>query len=174
MLKRVMNILFYIVAAFYIFMMVDLFFRFSYIFDINRVILRSYNLIPLKTIMEYTSGSSIFDINILGNIAAFIPFGIYIQVIKKRKEFVRSLAVIGATSLSIEIIQFVFGLGVCDIDDVILNIIGGVIGVMVYKLLMRILKSEVRTKTVITVASLIVGVPTIYFYFASVFNHLRL
>jgi len=177
MIRKTTNILFYVIAAFYIFMMIDLFFRFSYMFDADRVITRSYNLIPFKTIWEYASRNnhvSFADINILGNIVVFIPYGIYLEVIKKRKEFTKSLLTVIITSVTIEIVQFLFGLGACDIDDVLLNCCGGIIGIMGYKLLRKAFKEESRTKTAITVISLIFGIPIIYLYFTTVFNHLRL
>lgn len=182
MIIKIRNILFYVIAAFYIFMMMDLLFRFNYIFDADRIISRSYNLIPFVTIWNYANPSgnmntsllSFANVNIYGNIAVFIPYGIYLGVIKKRKEVMRSLLVVFITSISIEIIQFVFALGACDIDDVILNCCGGIIGVLGYKLLRKVFKEESRTKTAITVISLIFGIPVIYLYFTTVFNHLRL
>jgi len=176
-IRKTANILFYVIAAFYIFMMIDLFFRFNYMFDTDRIVSRSYNLIPFKTIWGYASRNnhvSFADINILGNIVVFIPYGIYLGVIKKRKGFMISFVIVAATSLFIEITQFIFGLGACDIDDVILNTIGGIIGIIGYKLLRRVLKEESRTKTAITAISLIFGIPIIYLYFTTVFNHLRL
>lgn len=182
MIRKTANILFYVIAAFYVFMMLDLFLRFSYIFDAGRIISRSYNLIPFKTIWNYTNPSgnmnallySFANVNIYGNIAAFIPYGVYVQAIKKRREFANSLLTVLVTSMTIEIIQFIFGLGVCDIDDVLLNCCGGITGIIGYRLLRRIFKEEGRTKTAITVISVAVGVPIIYLYFTTVFNHLRL
>lgn len=112
MIKKVEMILFYVIAGFYLFMMIDLFFRFSYIFEADRVITRSYNLIPFQTIMEYARvGNSISfaNVNLYGNVAAFVPYGLYVGVVRKRKEFMKCLAVIVVTSLVIEIVQLVFG-----------------------------------------------------------------
>ena len=179
MIRKIISILFYIMAAFYIFLMIDLLFRFNEIFDAHRIISRSYNLIPFKSIWDYVVGNnhvpkSFIADNILGNIVVFIPYGLYLQVIQKRKAFARSLLIVIITSVAIEIIQFIFGLGASDIDDVILNTCGGIIGILLYKFLRKLFKEESRTKTAITVISLVIGIPIIYLYFTTVFNHLRL
>jgi glycopeptide antibiotics resistance protein len=179
MIRKIINLLFYVIAAFYIFLMIDLLFRFNVIFDTHRIISGSYNLIPFKTIWDYASGNyhvskSFAADNILGNMVVFIPYGLYLQVIQKRKAFAKSLLIVIITSIAIEMIQFAFGLGASDIDDVILNCCGGIIGILVYKLLRKVFKEETRTKTAITVISLVIGIPIIYIYFTTVFNHLSL
>lgn len=179
MTKKIINLIFYVIAAFYLFMMLDLFFRFNYIFEVGRVITRSYNFIPFKTILFYADihGNflqSLSDINILGNVVAFIPYGMYLQVIRKRKTFAKGLLIVVLTSIAIEMIQLAFGLGACDIDDVLLNSIGGVIGLLVYALIRKLFRGEEQAKTAIMVGSVLVGVPVIYLYFTTVFNHLRL
>ncbi len=176
--RNLINVLFYVIAAFYVFMMSDLLFRFNYIFDADRIIMRSCNLIPFKTILSFIRGgffSSSFAVsNILGNIVLFIPLGVYIRAIRRQGGFKKSLLAVIITVAAVEIIQFVFGLGACDIDDVLLNSIGGALGIAAYMLLIKLLKTEARAKTAVAAASVIIGVPVIYLYFTTVFNHLRL
>jgi glycopeptide antibiotics resistance protein len=179
MAKKVLNIAFYVIAAFYAFMMMDLLFRFNYMFEAGRVIQRSYNLIPFKTILEFVGensrvSSSYAASNILGNIILFIPCGVYLRAIPKQGRFTKSLLMMLIVTVAIESIQFAFGLGACDIDDVILNCVGGAIGIAGYALLGKALKGENRAKTVVSVVSLVAGVPIIFLYFTTVFNHLRL
>ena len=174
-----MNVLFYVMVAFYIFMMADLFFRYNVIFDANREITRSYNLVPFQMIWEYASGSnhlrSSFAVsNILGNVVVFIPFGLFLQTIRKRKTFWKGVLIVLMTTVAIEAIQYIFGLGASDIDDVFLNTCGGAIGMMVYRLFCTVFKTEERTKVAITVTSLVIGVPIVILYFTTVFAHLRL
>ncbi len=174
---KVINVLFYIIAAFYAFIMADLLFRFNYIFDADRIITRSYNLIPFKTIMVFIGGgnfSSHDASNIFGNIVLFIPLGVYVRAIWKRGGHLKSLLTVILTVAAVEIIQYAFGLGAGDIDDVILNSIGGAIGITAYMLLAKLLKEKERAKTTVAVVSAIIGVPVIYLYFTTVFNHLRL
>jgi len=44
----------------------------------------------------------------------------------------------------VEIIQYIFKVGATDIDDVILNGIGGLIGIIIYKILELIFKGKTR------------------------------
>jgi glycopeptide antibiotics resistance protein len=93
---------------------------------------RSINIIPLRTIIEFlTSGYNMNSIitNLVGNIIAFMPMGFLLPIVFKnlRTFFKVCTAVLSATIL-IEIAQYLVGVGASDIDDVILNVIGGVIG----------------------------------------------
>ena len=67
--------------------------------------------------------------NLFGNILFFIPLGLFLPAIKVRfRRFPRFLRMFLIIDLSIEIIQLFTLRGVCDIDDVILNVTGGCIG----------------------------------------------
>lgn len=69
---------------------------------------------------------------LLGNIAAFIPLGAYLAYRTKMR--VISVVLIGAAvSIAIEALQFVFDVGVTEIDDVILNTAGTLIGAAVIR-----------------------------------------
>lgn len=102
---------------------------------------RSYNLIPLKTILEYAFLSHNLKatlINIVGNILAFAPMGFLVPIVfPKYNNFKRISIIILIATSSIEIIQFIVGVGTCDIDDIILNWVGGIIGFKTYRLFLR-------------------------------------
>lgn len=134
------------------------------LFDQNRVINRSINLVPFETIRAYVTGKSLVSQtvvwnNILGNICLFLPLGVYMQLFRTRKNCLFSIAIISLISLGIELIQFVFGIGVTDIDDIILNSLGGVIGVLLYQLIDLAVKDKRKIRAIITICSSIVGVP---------------
>lgn len=174
MIKKILNIVFYIIAIFYVFLMFDLFFRINIISSSSNVS-HGYNLIPFKTIWDYVSGEihvskTLVIHNILGNIAVFIPYGLYLQVLLKNKAFGKSLLIVVVTSISIEMIQFVFKLGAADIDDIILNICGGMIGIIGYKILLKLFRETGKTKTAITLISLVIGMPIISLYFIILMN----
>jgi glycopeptide antibiotics resistance protein len=142
-----------------------------YILFLSRVssqMTRSINLIPFYSIREYISGSSAnlkafaFS-NVVGNIAIFIPFGIYLPLFKNDKRVITNLLFIFIVSLFVEIIQWLFGIGTSDIDDIILNCLGGWVGILGYKFLLFILRDEKKVRTAITILSAIVGLPVIYF-----------
>lgn len=71
--------------------------------------------------------------NLLGNIVAFVPFGIILPILKKRKQtFFYILLFSFEFSLFVEIIQLVSKVGSFDVDDLILNTLGGAIGYLGY------------------------------------------
>jgi len=78
-------------------------------------------------------------INLLGNVVAFMPFGALIRWVVDRK--MRWYQVTGYTflfSFSVELLQLVEKVGVFDVDDLILNTLGGLAGFWVYYVLLLI------------------------------------
>ncbi len=115
------------------------------VFNSDRDMFRTFNLIPFKSIKHYYSGSFaiiIAHINVFGNILIFIPFGIYLQLYLKDKSILKSFVITLISSVIIEVVQFAFGIGIADIDDVILNTVGGLIGILIYKILVLVFKSD--------------------------------
>lgn len=94
----------------------------------------SNNFIPFKEILRYSLFSPLFFKNIIGNIILFIPFGYFINRILKNKSGLINILITFITSTSIECIQMYIGRSF-DIDDIILNILGGYIGYIIYRLL---------------------------------------
>ncbi len=74
----------------------------------------------------------------LGNIVWFIPFGFMLPKILKKCNFITVTLSGCLFSLLIEILQLVLKKGICEIDDLILNIAGTMIGYSVYKIIQRI------------------------------------
>lgn len=103
----------------------------------------SNNFIPLKEIMRYEMTSPLFYRNVIGNILLFVPFGYLItDMIKDKTNKINLLVswiVIISTSTMIEIIQMFIGRSF-DVDDIILNFIGGTLGFLVYCLFYLIYK----------------------------------
>jgi glycopeptide antibiotics resistance protein len=103
----------------------------------------SINLIPFNTITYYLSGKVNWLIsfyNLAANIGLFIPYGIYIMVIRKRDYFLIIQQVILPVILIslIELLQFISHRGSLDIDDLILNILGIFTGYLFYPLFKRV------------------------------------
>lgn len=61
-----------------------------------------------------------------------------------------------------EIIQYIFGLGVSDIDDVILNTFGGLVGILSYKVLTLIFKNDEKVRVIIVMLATIVAIPVVF------------
>ena len=91
----------------------------------------SNNFIPFKEIMRYSLTSKLFYKNVLGNVLLFIPFGYFVNNVLKNKRILVNIFITLITSISIELIQIYIGRSF-DIDDIILNIIGGIIGYYIY------------------------------------------
>ena len=99
------------------------------------------NITPFKTILQYFRNFQYFNLtdwlsNILGNVILFIPIGFILPLIASRcKNLFICCLYIFFLPLSIEVIQYTFNLGVFDVDDLILNCFGGLIGYIAYTLL---------------------------------------
>ena len=95
------------------------------------------NFIPFKEMFRYEIGSPLFFKNVIGNMLMFMPYGFFISFyINLRKDDIALLLALIASSI-IECIQLLIG-RVFDIDDIILNVIGGMIGFYIYDLLCKI------------------------------------
>lgn len=107
-----------------------------------------YNLEPFLEIKRFIKYRELLStesvmLNLVGNVVAFMPYGMLIRWVRNRKTnvfvaFLYSLAF----SLCIEWIQLVTKLGVFDVDDIIMNTLGGVLGYLVYWILACIFKGR--------------------------------
>lgn len=122
-----------------------------YDFDYGELIIlpfgeRTLNLIPFKTVYEYliSNNAAVSDwgivsfINVLGNMALFMPIGFLISIVYKKSLKVM-LLISGGISLFIEFVQY-FISRVSDIDDFILNVLGACIGFAIAYLMKRYIK----------------------------------
>ncbi|WP_052723661.1 VanZ family protein [Paenibacillus wulumuqiensis] len=95
---------------------------------------RTVNLIPFQEISRDWSRLSLHpshtSIQLIGNVLAFIPLGIFIPVLLKRRllSAVLVLPLSFLLSLAYEVTQLLTGMGIFDVDDLMLNTTGGVIG----------------------------------------------
>lgn len=95
------------------------------------------NFIPFKEILRYELGSKLFIKNILGNVLLFFPLGIFIKRYIKIKDIRYVILISFIISLSIEITQSVIG-RVFDVDDILLNVIGSLLGFMLFEIIEKI------------------------------------
>jgi glycopeptide antibiotics resistance protein len=97
---------------------------------------RNYNVIPFRSIYRIAVFSpTIADpIRILlGNIVLFFPLGFLLPSIwPKVRRFTLVFCISFIVSLLIELSQFLFTHRVANVDDVILNTLGGLIGLLVF------------------------------------------
>ncbi|MDR1438478.1 MAG: VanZ family protein [Clostridiales bacterium] len=88
------------------------------------------NLTPLKTIKHYmrSSGYSGF-VNNVGNVLAFMPFGFFMGYFSRgRAPALFCVALSALASLFFESLQLFLLVGSFDVDDIILNTLGGAVG----------------------------------------------
>ncbi|MCR5006462.1 MAG: VanZ family protein [Clostridiales bacterium] len=102
------------------------------------------NLVPFKTIrMLYTYYFKFHEFtswywiaNIYGNIALLAPFGLLLPLVCHRRMAFWSILLLAALfSIAIEACQYLTLVGEADIDDVILNVFGALLGYIVYRIL---------------------------------------
>ena len=93
-----------------------------------------YKLVPFKEIRRFlvyreNVGFIAFIENLFGNVIAFMPFGFFIPVISPRnRKFLNVLALTFLLSLTVETIQLMLKVGSFDVDDLLLNTLGGITG----------------------------------------------
>lgn len=91
------------------------------------------NFVPFREIFRYSIFSKSFFKNVIGNMLLFMPFGILTTYYIKNDKWWVSLVLLLLASFTIELTQLAIG-RVFDIDDILLNVIGGMIGFYLFKL----------------------------------------
>ncbi len=98
-----------------------------------------YNLTLFQEIGRYVSygirtGSwYLFFINVCGNVAVFIPIGLFLPVLIERcKNVFLTVLLCLEISLAVEVTQILSRVGTFDVDDLLLNTLGGVLGYIIF------------------------------------------
>ena len=104
---------------------------------------RSVNLEPLVTIKLYWNllhGSNAYlvrhaFINLVGNVVMFVPLGFFQPYLNAGlRKWYKTLLTTAVLILLVEVVQYVTGLGSCDIDDLILNLAGAWLGYIIWRI----------------------------------------
>lgn len=96
-----------------------------------------YNLELFKEIRRfivYREQLGVFVVfsNLFGNILIFMPFGFFISMASRSSSSFMALFNSLGLSLCVEVLQLVTRVGSFDVDDILLNTIGGVLGYIVF------------------------------------------
>lgn len=91
----------------------------------------SNNFIPFKEMFRYDFGSRLFIKNVVGNMLLFLPFGFFVSYYLKCVKIWIPLILTAIASCSIETVQMIIG-RVFDVDDILLNLVGGSLGFLCY------------------------------------------
>ena len=112
------------------------------LFDSNKILPFRLNLKPFIYLFDYPTIEEAL-LNLIGNTAMFIPLGIiWPSVFKKLNTHGKVIAAGFGVSLAIEVLQLPFFDRATDIDDLILNTLGFLIGYGIY-----LLTKKLRRKT---------------------------
>lgn len=143
--EKLKKLLFHVSFLVYVFIMIILLFRRGHSYEGITLIeyaKNGVNLMPFKTIQMYIDAISSGSINLTsiiknlaGNIILFIPIGIYLPFYSKKittvkQVFIETLIII----FIVEMTQLVTMRGRFDVDDLILNTIGALIGFWIWKI----------------------------------------
>ncbi len=100
----------------------------------------SYNLLPFREIRRYLTFREILGmrsviLNLAGNILGFVPFGALVPLLARGMRRMWKTGLLGLeVSALVEVSQLLFHAGSCDVDDVILNTAGALLGYAVFRL----------------------------------------
>ena len=112
------------------------------VFDIATAFPFRVNLLPLLKLFDYDSKRDLL-LNVIGNAAMFVPSGIILPIVYKRLNTFWKVLLAGiGISLCIEIIQLPFSVRATDIDDLILNTIGVIVGYGIYTLMQCVRRTK--------------------------------
>lgn len=111
-----------------------------------------YNLVPLKEIKrfwEYREVMGMYAVltNLVGNILIFIPFGFFLPMGSAKKSFAVTTLLSFFLSLGIETFQLLTKIGSFDVDDLLLNTLGGIVGYLLYRVLSYIRRRMYEKET---------------------------
>jgi len=110
-----------------------------------------YNLVPFQEIKRYfyhvDSLGMIAVLNLAGNIVAFMPMGYFFPRVSRKVETLFSTVLICFVfSLIVELIQLFTARGSFDVDDLILNTLGGLIGYIIYLIIHKLILGKKKKK----------------------------
>lgn len=128
------------------------------------------NLVPFTEIFRYGLKSELFYYNVVGNIVLFIPFGYFVSnyISAKKMQSILFIAVI--TSFTIELVQSKIGRAF-DIDDIILNVTGALIGFVIHKLLVTIkrhLPKILQKDYIYDILAIVVLAVIVYYFYKTI------
>lgn len=88
----------------------------------------------IKRFITYREQLGMFAVltNLAGNIVIFVPYGFFVSMAGRTRGFFKTLFFSMGLSLCVEITQLFTRVGSFDVDDILLNTIGGVIGYIIF------------------------------------------
>ena len=134
--KSVLKWLFLIAAAVYVFAVIKL----TFVKDGIRLETDEYRAVLFSGINEYKAGLKSFEslmLNYAGNVAMFLPLGIFLPVFFKKLTFWKTVWLGFLFSSMIELLQYSMSSGYMDVDDIITNTLGAALGAVIFFFVLR-------------------------------------
>lgn len=95
----------------------------------------NYNFIPFWSYNSIIDGNSMLIAENIMNIIVFLPIGLLLPILFNGTNWWKGVLICGCISVMIETMQLFFRRGFSEIDDIMHNMLGGMIGYGLYKLL---------------------------------------
>lgn len=127
-------------------------FKMQFSFD-SLPYIRSINLIPFGE--SVIVNGKIYFGEIINNLIVFIPVGLYMGMIWKDKKILKKVVPILSLTLIFECLQYILHVGASDITDIIMNTLGGIIGILVINCLYKIFKNNEKVDKVLNILATI-------------------
>jgi glycopeptide antibiotics resistance protein len=100
--------------------------------------------------------------NLVGNIAPLVPIGFLVPFVYRNITWKKSLGLAAAAGLALEGMQVVLRVGILDIDDVILNALGVMVGYWTFAILAKWVRSKNYKKLVFAAVIVIAALAVFY------------
>ena len=124
--------------------------------------IRNINFIPFY--YDEPVSFSLHLQEILQNVIIFIPFGVYLSMLKYDVNILIKMFLIILTTFLLETLQCVLAIGVSDITDLITNSFGGFIGIMSYNTIANMFKKKEFLDKIIIMAIAALFLPVIIIF----------
>ena len=107
------------------------------------------NFVPFRSIVPLLSGQGnqlIAMVNLFGNIIPFMPIGLVAPLVVRSISWQKALALGVVTGLTCEVLEVVFRVGIFDVDDILLNAFGVMLGYGVFVMFKRRLQPRLAER----------------------------
>jgi glycopeptide antibiotics resistance protein len=90
------------------------------------------NLVPFRTIAANLQDGGVGLINLVGNVALLVPVGLLFPLVHRSMNWAGAMVVAVSAGLILEGMQVLFNVGTFDVDDLILNSLGVLLGYLAF------------------------------------------
>lgn len=130
-------------------------------------------LIPFYNMISEFKKGDFYQLDYYMNIVVYIPLGIYLLIFLENKhKYLLSFLIIIFSSILFELIQLFTGFGGCDGTDFGCNVLGGTVGLLISRFLLK--KNAIKLINIINIAVVIIFLPLVIYAFINTIMNLHL